>query len=119
MVGKKAGGVEQRQKQNLRVKELERVYKFVLGGNFWYETSTIGCNMDLFLWSLLMRRKEVFWPPPTLSMPSSDSVSSFWRSVDCALQFGVCMTRCLAVGCLCHDAESVAAARGCCSVQPR
>eukprot|EP00961_Rhodomonas_salina_P188536 2544326-Rhodomonas_salina.4 len=71
-------GLQAAQKQ--KIGELERLYKHLFGDDFWYETSALGSDMDLFLWSLLMRRKsmvKMLWgrmdtPVPFPPHPSRD-----------------------------------------------
>lgn len=80
---KKDKGVGQRQKENMQVKDLERLYKFILGENFWYETSALGCEMDLFLWSLLMRRKamvKMLWARMAVPVRSLLLASTMYRN---------------------------------------
>ena len=38
------------------MRTFERVLKFVLGKDFWYEAGFVGPDFDLFLWALLMLR---------------------------------------------------------------
>jgi hypothetical protein len=41
------------------IRKLEKAYKDTLGEDWWYEMSALGSNMDLFLYSILMRRHDM------------------------------------------------------------
>jgi hypothetical protein len=51
---------ESKQKgESVAIKVFERVLKYILGENWWYEACCIGPEFDVFLWALLMQRHDM------------------------------------------------------------
>jgi hypothetical protein len=45
--------------EHVAIKAFERVLKYILGENWWYETCCMGPEFDVFLWALLLQRHDM------------------------------------------------------------
>ena len=64
------------------IRAFERVYKDVLGEDWWYEMSTLGSLMDLFLFSLLMCRQpmaKMLWARLDVPVRSALLAATWYR----------------------------------------